>query len=426
MTRALLCLLLLASAQPAVAQASRRQHTGALLDSMRTARDSGRAAEAAVYGERALAALPGHTGLLDMLVHTRCREGNGRGVLWALERLVAAGGGGRPVLGSDTCAFMQSHRRFRELGAQLALTLEPRLRADTLLVVGWPSFSRGIAADVRGTGMPTFYISVGPGGILAARGEPPNMRADVVMSTDGRAQGLAIDARRQLWASLLVRLRPGELGNEQRSELQVFDLATTVLVKRYRSPDDEKPHLFAHVVLARNGDAYVTDSHAGSVYRVPAGARENSTVEPFFAGDSMFSRPQGIALSPGGRRLYVAHFEGLSMWDLPLAGRRALSTAGRGPLVGIDGLHACGNGLIAVQDLPGIDRIMFLELDSAGTRIVRETVLEADPSLAHRVSSGVPVGAWFYFHRRVTIPVAPGRGRSQSILSRVRLPQACQ
>jgi sugar lactone lactonase YvrE len=76
---------------------------------------------------------------------------------------------------------------------------------------------------------------------------------------------------------------------------------------------DERPvlHGFNDIALARDGTVYVTDSTQGAIYRLERGAGK---LERWVQDDRM-TVPNGIVLSPDDKRLYVAHWEGLSVID---------------------------------------------------------------------------------------------------------------
>lgn len=87
--------------------------------------------------------------------------------------------------------------------------------------------------------------------------------------------------------------------------------------------------------------------------------------------------PQGLALSPDGRRLYVADYGyGLAMIDL--AGGQVVRVAAQGAamLDGIDGLIADGGSLIAIQNGVSPRRIVRLHLAAGGAVVARVELLE--------------------------------------------------
>jgi hypothetical protein len=170
-------------------------------------------------------------------------------------------------------------------------------------------------------------------------------------------------------------------GARDSAALLQVDVARGAVLRRLPSPRDGRPHLFNDLVVASTGEVLLTDSDAARVYRLAPGG---DSLVALPAPPHAFTYPNGVALSPDERRLYVAHVEGVTVWDRG-ADRGADWAAGRPvrlahpdgvPLVGIDGLYACGGGLVAVQGLPEFTRVVWLRLDGAGARVVAAEVLE--------------------------------------------------
>jgi sugar lactone lactonase YvrE len=157
----------------------------------------------------------------------------------------------------------------------------------------------------------------------------------------------------------------------------VYEVPSGRLVRRFALRDTVTPRMLNDVAFSPAGDAYLTDSHGGSVYRVRAGA---DSLERFLDGGSRLVYPNGVAVSPDGAALYVAHVEGLSRVDLRARGGAPVAepvTSSAPHFAGmIDGLYACGRDLIAVQSVVDHQRVVRLRLDPAGTRLTAAEVLE--------------------------------------------------
>ncbi len=70
------------------------------------------------------------------------------------------------------------------------------------------------------------------------------------------------------------------------------------------------------LVVSRAGWIYFTDTGAGRVVRVPTGARDLSGPAPAAGG---IQAPNGIALSPDQKSLYVSEYQGLNVWTFRVA-----------------------------------------------------------------------------------------------------------
>ena len=153
-------------------------------------------------------------------------------------------------------------------------------------------------------------------------------------------------------------------------------------------------HLFNDVALAADGRAFVTDSEAGTVWRIDPGKdAPELLLKPWSLG-----YPNGIALSADEKRLYVADFEhGISIVDAASGDLRALPHPPNVSLHGVDGLYRHDSGLIAVQNGAGTERIVRLRLDKDGLRVVSLDILESRNPAFAIPTTGVIVGSEFYY-----------------------------
>lgn len=201
--------------------------------------------------------------------------------------------------------------------------------------------------------------------------------------------------RRALWVASsdggrLIGHRPG---NGNAAGLFEFDLDTGGLIGRYLLEDPGVTHFLDDLVVAPDGDVYVThSSDAGQVWRLDAATR---TFAPFYRGDAGFHKPEGIAITPDGKRLYVADDFGISAIDIAQRVRRRLTVPEGVKLAGVDGLYLYGRSLVLIQ--PVLKRVSRCALDEAGLAITRCNVLEQDYPLFDRPSTGVIVDNALYY-----------------------------
>ncbi len=153
-------------------------------------------------------------------------------------------------------------------------------------------------------------------------------------------------------------------GDDEARRVVVIDPATKKVetVATQVRPND--------LVVSRHGFLYFTDTDSGQVLRVPLSARGMSRPPPVAGG---MKRPNGIALSPDHRQLWVSEYEGAGVWSLlieengSLGGGERLGTlqipdgksASRG-----DGATTDTHGRVYVTSEAGIQ-----VFDPAGTRL---------------------------------------------------------
>ena len=197
--------------------------------------------------------------------------------------------------------------------------------------------------------------------------------------------GMKVDAeRRLLWVCTAASPRAGAAAGS--SALFKYDLATDRLVKAYWVENKEGKHLLNDVALAAAGEVFVTDSDAATVWRLAPGG---DALE-IFVGPGTFLYPNGIALSPDEKHLYVADFKhGLSLLDVATKASRPLPFSAGVSTAGIDGLYAIGGDLLAVQNGAGRDRIVRYRLDPTGESILRLEVLESRNPFFRTPTAGV-------------------------------------
>jgi hypothetical protein len=163
-------------------------------------------------------------------------------------------------------------------------------------------------------------------------------------------------------------------------------------VRRIDAPRDTA-HVLGDLAVAPTGEVYVSDNATLAVYVVRSGADSLEVLVP----PGVLANPQGPALSPDGRRLFVADYlRGIAAVDLAT---RRVDWLAQPPDVatnGIDGLYVAGRSLIGVQNGTEPERIVRFAVDAAFTRVLGWEVLEQNPQL-DEPTHGVVVGDWFYF-----------------------------
>jgi hypothetical protein len=200
--------------------------------------------------------------------------------------------------------------------------------------------------------------------------------------------GLKVDpAARTLWACSGAGPSSGEL--DGTSSLFRYDLATGKLLGRHDLPG--RPHLCNDIALGKDGEVFFTDSKGGMLHRLrrQAGDYRMETL----VGPGTFIYPNGVAISPDLRKLFVADFKkGLSIVDVATGQVRPLPHPERVHVAGIDGLYFHRGSLLAVQNSAGTERIVRFRLNAALDAIESEEVLESRNPLLDIPTTGVLVG----------------------------------
>jgi gluconolactonase len=227
-------------------------------------------------------------------------------------------------------------------GSTVVATLPARLRSRARVGPDHRLFRPGIDSFLEGPAFGpdgTFYmVDILNGRILRL---PPDGDVEMVAEYDGEPNGLAVHPDGRLFIADHVRgLLSLALGDEQ---------PTVVLANLGGRPF----HGLNDLVFARNGDLYFTDQGTtglqdprGRLCRLTTHGRVDVLLDTV-------PSPNGVALSPDERTLFLAVTRGNAVWRVPLlsdggVGRVGLFLQLSGGLAGPDGLAVDEVGRLAV------------------------------------------------------------------------------
>jgi hypothetical protein len=213
-----------------------------------------------------------------------------------------------------------------------------------------------------------------------------------------RVLGVHVDsARSHFWFATYA---PGTATNassdwpQRRTRLFKCDLRTSRIIRSY-APSDSGGHLFNDLAIAPSGDVFVSDTERGWLYRIDASV---DSLEVFVRPNAEnFSGANGLALSADGSALYVAFIEGIARVDLRTREIERLRSPATTSTGGVDGLYWYRGDLLAVQNPPGLRRVMRYELAADGRSIRNAEVLERGDSLLGVPTTGAVVGTRFFY-----------------------------
>lgn len=201
--------------------------------------------------------------------------------------------------------------------------------------------------------------------------------------------GLAVDARSRRLHAVSTTLVSGALKTNQ---VVSYDLDRGVRVRSIEIPAATQLN---DVTVASNGDLYVSDTPGGAVFRL----RGEAGVVDTLVAPGTLPGANGIAVSPNGSVLYVAHATGVSRLELETRALLPRLEVPEGETIGaIDGLYADGNTLIGIQNVTNPGRVIRIRLraDGRGTERI-ETLLSHHHAAIDEPTTGVVVGRSFAF-----------------------------
>lgn len=380
------------------AQATRQPETaGTLWRSANRAVDSGDVAKYRRLMTRAVALAPQHPAVLFGLARADALSGREDEALMLLERLAAMGFARFDATDSAFASLVQ-RPDFVPIADRFALNRQPIVASTIAFTVPGPDrIPENVAFEPR---TKSFFV-----GSLAERtivrvkaGGTPEPFAG---PDDGllRVVGMKVDtAPERLWAASWAPITDSArraAGVESQTRLFAFDLASGRRLLTLVPSDTTRSHLLNDLVLTAAGDVYVTDTGEGSIYRIRSGV---DTLERFVRPDrARFNSPNGIALSGDGTALYVAFVEGIARVDLATRKVRYLTVPRTITTSSVDGLYWYDGDLIGVQMPSVVERVVRFVLDSSGTQVMREEVLERAHPAYRYPTTGVIVDDALYY-----------------------------
>lgn len=175
------------------------------------------------------------------------------------------------------------------------------------------------------------------------------------------------------------------------ASLVLVRLSSGEVIKRWTLGDGSG--MPGEIALTPEGDVVVSDGIRGSLYMLRRG---NDTLETIHS--PMLRSPQGIAVSAGGNKAYIADWSrGLIRWDIASGSFDRLLMPDGALLRGVDGLRAHGDWLIGVQNGVAPARVIAIRPDSAGTSVAELRILDSLSDWNGEPTVGAVVGSDYIF-----------------------------
>ncbi len=211
---------------------------------------------------------------------------------------------------------------------------------------------------------------------------------DFVRGLEPRLQssvGIKVDAqRRRLWVCTGRWTLFGGPEVPAVTGVLLFDLDDGALLRSWLMDQPSPGQIFNDIALAADGDAYVTTTLFGRIYRI---SPEQENMELLL--DRPGLQTNGITLGPEGDVLFFTLDRDIAWMDLATGEvRRVEGPEEASP--GTDGLYFIDGSLVALQ--PRRRRIVRFRLDDSLTTIRKVEVLAEDEETFAYPTTGVLVG----------------------------------
>jgi hypothetical protein len=178
--------------------------------------------------------------------------------------------------------------------------------------------------------------------------------------------------------------------SDKESTLIHYHVGSRREVGRYKLTG--RGHTFNDLTIAPNGEVYLTDTSAGSVWYLVNGSTDLVRLP------GRFEFANGITLSPDAKLLYVSTFpDGMMIVDLKTQKASPMVHPTNLCLATIDGLYFYRGSLIAIQNAFMTPRVVRFTLTRDLLAIQRFEVLERRHPIFEGITTGVIVGRDFFY-----------------------------
>ena len=176
--------------------------------------------------------------------------------------------------------------------------------------------------------------------------------------------GVAVDAPRRTLYVVSTNGMTDVADAKRRNAIVAYDVDSRRQLQRYDVPGARQLN---DVAVAPGGRVFTTDSASGAVYEIAVkGPGPTRAVVP----PGGLRGSNGLAASPDGKRLWVAHATGLAMLDLATGELKRVENLTRETVAAIDGLYAWRGELIGVQNVTTPGRVIRIALAPSGDAVV--------------------------------------------------------
>jgi len=336
------------------------------------------------------------------LARAQQAAGDVRACVASLERVAELGEGFLPT--RDLFAKAWDDAGFQAVRAKLEKKL-PRLdyAPAAFELEDVKMLPEGIALDAKSG---TFYVgSTAEHRILQVRADHSVGEFAGSSASLDSVLGLAVDGPRRLLYAVSTSAITEPAAKKPRNAIVVFDIDAGRLLRRYDVPDAVQLN---DVTVAPGGmPVYTTDSGGGAVFEIGEHGEVRAVVQ-----QGQLRGSNGLAVSPDGKRLYVAHATGLAVLEIASGSLKRVAIPPRETVAAIDGLYAWQDGLIGVQNVTTPGRVIWMPLSHDGLTITRVRTLLSHhhPSLDEPTTGAVgPDGFYLLAATGVSRLQADGR-----------------
>ncbi len=192
-----------------------------------------------------------------------------------------------------------------------------------------------------------------------------------------------------LSAVLGLKIHAGTLWAASGGDIFHYNLASGKLIHKYAGGQ-----LFNDLAINKQGDVFITDTKAGTVYWISHATNRLELLNPSLKVEAA----NGIAISDDSKKLYVAGFpEGITVVDLKSGKFHPIPHPANLCLGTIDGLAFFKGALIAIQNGIMTHRVVRYKLTPDLNAIDNFEILERRNPLMEGPTTGTIANGAFYY-----------------------------
>jgi sugar lactone lactonase YvrE len=320
------------------------------------------------------------------LARVRCETGDIPGCIASLESTERFGDGFLPSRDGFEAAWKDS--RFQQVRSRMEARL-PRLDyAPTAFELeDRELIPEGIAYDAASG---AFFIGSTAKGTITRVGFG-NALAEFSPRIEGLDSilGLAVDGPRRILYAVATSALSDAGRKRRKNAILAFDLEKHQLVRRIDIPEAVQLN---DVAIAIGGRAFASDSGSGAIFAI---GREGPA--RMLVPADRLPGSNGLAASPDGTRLYVAHSTGIAVVDPATGDVKRVANTTRETIAAIDGLYESHGELIGVQNVTTPGRVIMITLSKDGESVQRvRTLLSHHHNALDEPTTGVVTDRGFY------------------------------
>ncbi|UTW55410.1 hypothetical protein [Kordiimonas sp. SCSIO 12610] len=161
---------------------------------------------------------------------------------------------------------------------------------------------------------------------------------------------------------------PNMNGKPKRTGVLKIDIDSEKIIQTWTLNDSANSQV-ADLVITNNGQIFLSNSQGKAVYEI----KGDQLVKRF--KHSGFMSPQGLAKTNDGNLILADYGRGLWHLDTSTQNITLIETSENLSLIGLDGLKASSNRLVATQNGIQPARVIEIELDTNSKKVVSSTII---------------------------------------------------